>query len=222
MIRRGFFPGKRSEFFRELALLKNNQREDILPPAGFYPRIKGAADFIFTFLFLTFSAPLWLLIMLWIKLDTPGPVFFRHWRAGLRGKPFLMYKFRSMYRDAVPDALTPTVPHDSRITPIGKIIRRFGLDEIPQLINVLKGEMSLVGPRPEMLFIVQRYNEFEKKRLVVKPGITGLWQIIGRKDRPIHEDLLLDLFYIKRQSFSWDFFILFETIPSIIISRIIW
>jgi lipopolysaccharide/colanic/teichoic acid biosynthesis glycosyltransferase len=82
--------------------------------------------------------------------------------------------------------------------------------------------MSLVGPRPEMVFIVDRYNELEKKRLLVKPGLTGLWQIMGRKDKPIHEDLWLDLFYIKKQSISWDIFILFETIPSLLFSRIIW
>ena len=167
-------------------------------------------------------SPLWLMIMAWIKLDSPGPVFFKHRRSGIKGKPFMMYKFRSMYHDVEPDAPTPLAPHDPRITTIGRIIRRFGIDEMPQLINVLKGEMSLVGPRPEMLFIVDKYSEAEKKRLLVKPGITGLWQIIGRKDKPIHEDLMLDLFYIKRQSFSWDMFILFETIPSILMSRIIW
>ena len=222
MIKKGFFPGKRSVFFREIALLENNIQGKILPPSNYYRIIKTIWDYLFTFVFLTIFSPLWLMIMAWIKLDSPGPVFFKHRRSGIKGKPFMMYKFRSMYHDVEPDAPTPLAPHDPRITTIGRIIRRFGIDEMPQLINVLKGEMSLVGPRPEMLFILDKYSEAEKKRLLVKPGITGLWQIMGRKDKPIHEDLMLDLFYIKRQSFSWDMFILFETIPSILMSRIIW
>lgn len=221
-MRREFFPGKRKIFFRELALLQGNLERGVFPPSNCYPVIKTVADYLFAFLFLTISFPFWLMIMAWIKLDSPGPLFFRQCRAGFRGMPFIMYKFRSMYSHVDPDAPTPLTPHDPRITPIGRIIRRFGLDEIPQLINVLRGEMSLVGPRPEMLFIVKRYNDIERKRLLVKPGLTGLWQIMGRKDKPIHEDLMLDLFYIKKQSFSWDMFILFETIPGILMSRIIW
>lgn len=222
MIRRGFFPGKRNIFFRDLALLRNNIQGDIFPPSKYYPIIKAVGDYLLTFVFLTFLSPLLLIIVAWIKLDSPGPVFFSHRRTGIKGKPFMMYKFRSMSHGVEPHAPTPIVPHDSRITTIGRMIRRFGIDEMPQLINVLRGEMSLVGPRPEMLFIVDRYSELEKKRLLVKPGITGLWQIIGRKDKPIHEDLMLDLLYIKKQSFSWDMFILFETIPSLFMSRIIW
>jgi len=222
MIRRGFFPGKRGIFFRELALLRNDVKGHIFPPSNGYRIIKAVGDCLFTFVFLTFFSPLWLMIMGWIKLDSHGPIFFRHWRSGINGKPFMMYKFRSMSYDVEPDAPTPNAPHDPRITTVGRIIRRFGIDEMPQLINVLRGEMSLVGPRPEMLFIVDRYSEVEKKRLLVKPGITGLWQIMGRKDKPIHEDLILDLLYIKKRSFSWDMFILFETIPSLLMSRIIW
>lgn len=222
MIRKGLFPGKRAAFFRELALPRNGMQDDISLPCGYYSGIKTLADYFFAFIFLSLSWPLWLAVMAWIKLDTPGPIFFRHWRAGLKGRPFMMYKFRSMYQDVEADAPTPVVPHDPRITAVGRIIRRLGIDELPQLINVLRGEMSLVGPRPEMLFIVKRYNDMEKKRLFVKPGITGLWQIMGRKDRPIHEDIMLDLFYIRKQSMSWDMFILFETVPSIIMSRIIW
>jgi len=172
--------------------------------------------------FLLLSFPLWPMIISWIKLDSPGPIFFRHRRVGIKGKTFIMYKFRSMYQGVNPDALTPVVPHDSRITPIGRIIRRFCIDEIPQLINILKGEMSLVGPRPEMLFIVNRYSELEEKRLLVKPGLTGLWQIMGRKDKPIHDDLILDLYYLKHYSFSWDLFIIFQTLPFLFFPKVIW
>lgn len=218
---KGIFPGRRDLFFRELAALKNNQM-DFTPLPAHRLFIKTLGDYFIASILFIMTFPLWLLIMIWIKLDTPGPVLFRQHRAGLKGKPFVIYKFRSMYREVQPEAPTPLTPQDLRITTVGRIIRRFGLDELPQLINVLKGEMSMVGPRPEMLFIVKGYNAIEKKRLLVKPGITGLWQIIGRKDKPIHDDLALDMFYIKKYSFSWDLFILFETLPSVVMSRIIW
>lgn len=187
-----------------------------------YIWLKPIIDQFLAVSFLLLSFPLWLLVTIWIKLDNPGAVFFSHQRAGLRGKPFRIYKFRSMYQNVEPYAIAPVVPADPRITTVGRIIRRFGLDELPQLINVLKGEMSLVGTRPEMLFIVKKYSELEKKRLLVKPGITGLWQIMGRKDKPIHDDLILDLYYIQHYSFSWDLFILFQTIPSLFFSKIMW
>lgn len=221
-MKKGIFPGKRISFFRELASLKNHNEAVFTPPPNYYLLIKTLGDYFFASILLIITFPFWLMIMAWIKLDSRGPAFFQQCRAGLKGIPFQMYKFRSMYREVSPDAPTPLTPHDPRITPIGRIIRRFGLDELPQLINILKGEMSLVGPRPEMLFIVTRYNDLEKKRLLVKPGLTGLWQIMGRKDKFIHEDLMLDLFYLKKRSLSWDIFILFETIPTILISRVIW
>ena len=131
-----------------------------------------------------------------IRLTSPGPAMFRQLRVGHRGQLFFLYKFRSMYANSEAYAFSPRSGLDSRITPIGRFLRRTCFDEIPQLLNVLRGEMSLVGPRPEMPFIVDRYTGLQRKRLSVKPGITGLWQLSGDRGRLIHENLEYDLYYI--------------------------
>ena len=115
--------------------------------------------------------------------------------------------------------LAPQKINDRRITRIGRLLRKFSLDELPQLINVLKGEMSLVGPRPEMPFIVKKYEDWQRRRLDVKPGITGLWQIIGRKNLLLHENLQYDFYYIRNQSLISDIAILLKTIPGILFGK---
>ena len=122
-----------------------------------------------------------------------------------------MFKFRTMYREAPPYAYSPNVSDDDRITKVGRFLRRTSLDELPQLLNVLLGNMSLVGPRPEMPFIVKTYTAFHFQRLQVKPGITGLWQLSGDRNYLIHENVEYDLYYIKNRNFFMDLAILLHT-----------
>jgi lipopolysaccharide/colanic/teichoic acid biosynthesis glycosyltransferase len=151
-----------------------------------------------------------------IKVNSKGPVFLRQCRVGRNGEPFLMWKFRSMYVDAPLYARSPTTDRDPRLTKFGRSLRRYSLDELPQLWNVLKGEMSLVGPRPEMPFIAKEYGDYERLRLNATPGITGLWQISPARAMPIHENLELDLYYIGHRSFFLDLAILIRTVTAVL------
>src|SRR5208282_2035625 len=157
------------------------------------------------------GSPLFLLLTILIKLDSKGPALFRQERVGLNGRRFRMFKFRTMYRDAPAYAHSPKESDDLRITRLGRFLRRTSLDELPQLLNVVLGNMSLVGPRPEMPFIVETYNERHSQRLHVKPGITGLWQLSGDRNYLIHENIEYDLYYIKNRNFFMDFAILLHT-----------
>ncbi len=168
---------------------------------------------------LVLTAPLWLWIALRIRLDSPGPVFFVHTRAGRNGVPFRLYKFRTMAADSHPYRTAPKRRTDPRITRYGSWLRRSSLDELPQLLNVLNGSMSLVGPRPEMPFIVDGYQDWQRRRLSVKPGITGLWQILGRKDLPMHDNLQYDFYYIHNRSLLFDLSILLRTIAAVLARR---
>jgi lipopolysaccharide/colanic/teichoic acid biosynthesis glycosyltransferase len=160
--------------------------------------------------------PLFVLVAILIKMDSPGPVFFRHRRVGKDGDHFVLWKFRSMRTDVPEYEPSPRSVADDRLTRIGRLIRRMSVDEMPQLINVLKGEMSLVGPRPEMPFIVARYHPVECKRLIARPGITGLWQISPARAFPIHENIQYDLHYIRNQNFFLDCTIILRTIAAVI------
>jgi exopolysaccharide biosynthesis polyprenyl glycosylphosphotransferase len=157
-------------------------------------------------------APVFLAIALLIRLDSHGPILFRQRRVGLNGKLFTMFKFRSMTRQSPEYAFSPTETGDSRVTRVGRFLRRTSLDEIPQLINVVRGDMSLVGPRPEMPFIVEQYGLLENLRHLVKPGMTGLWQTSRHRNRPIHENIHYDLYYVQNQSLILDFVILVRTV----------
>ena len=152
--------------------------------------------------------PLMLGIAWIIKQDSHGPVFFVQTRVGWHGKRFRMYKFRTMHAHAEAYAHSPTDSDDPRVTRRGAWLRMHGLDELPQLLNVLKGDMSLVGPRPEMSFIVERYTDQDRRRLGAKPGLIGLWQISDDRGRPIHDALHHDLYYVDNQSFLLDLKIL--------------
>jgi lipopolysaccharide/colanic/teichoic acid biosynthesis glycosyltransferase len=160
--------------------------------------------------------PLIILIAILIKMDSPGPIFFRHDRVGKAGKLFVLWKFRSMRTGVPAYEASPRSGVDDRLTRVGRLIRRLSLDEIPQLINVLRGEMSLVGPRPEMPFIVARYHPMECERLIARPGITGLWQISPARAFPIHENLQYDFHYIRNQNFFLDCAIVLRTIAAVI------
>src|SRR6202012_3293058 len=151
-----------------------------------------------------------------IRFDSRGPVFFHQMRVGKKGRQFCLYKFRTMYKDAPKFALHPTECDDPRATRVGAWLRKSSFDELPQLINVIKGDMSLVGPRPEMPFIVAGYSRTEMKRLDARPGITGLWQISPARAYTIHTHLGIDLFYIRNQHVFLDIAILIRTLTAVI------
>lgn len=161
-------------------------------------------------------APLFTALAVAVKIGSEGPIFFAHERVGKEGRVFRMIKFRSMYRGVVRQARSPVDERDPRITAVGRVIRRFSLDELPQLINVLLGDMSLVGPRPEMPFIVDDYTAEQRERLNVLPGVTGLWQISPARALPIHKNMHYDLYYIAHQSFSLDAAILLRTAGAVL------
>ncbi len=178
--------------------------------------IKRAADIAASALLLTLLSPLWLVIAILVRRQTGGSALFHQVRVGQHGKDFVMYKFRSMREDADPYAPAPTDPDDPRITPIGRWLRHFSFDEMPQLLNVLKGEMSLVGPRPEMRFVVDQYQPWQIRRLDAKPGLTGLWQVLGRKDLPLTANIEYDFYYIRNRSLLLDLAIVLKTIPIVL------
>ncbi len=173
-------------------------------PSLFQTIGRRALDLVFGSLVILVSAPVLLVTAFLIKRESPGPVFFVQSRIGKDGKPFPMIKFRTMHHHMSGDAPTPRSSYDPRITRIGRWLRRYSLDELPQFFNVVAGHMSIVGPRPEMSFIVEQYGPLERERLRVKPGITGLWQISYARAAAIHENLDYDLYYIEHQSLLLD------------------
>jgi exopolysaccharide biosynthesis polyprenyl glycosylphosphotransferase len=176
-----------------------------------YETTKRVLDIVFATLLSVVGFPLFLLISAIVKLDSRGPVLFRQQRVGKDGKIFLMYKFRTMLIDTPPYSLSPQSSDDPRITRFGRFFRKTSLDEVPQLLNVLKGEMSLVGPRPEMPFVVEQYEDRHRQRLQVKPGLTGLWQLSGDRAFLIHENIEYDLYYIQHCNIFMDLAILLHT-----------
>ncbi len=187
---------------------------------------KRVFDLVVGSLAFLFGLPLMGLIALCIKLDSPGPVIFRQQRVGEKGRLFDMLKFRSMVPDAEarraevcaydPEGYTiHKQANDPRVTRVGRLLRRASLDELPQLINVLKGEMSLVGPRPELPWLVERYEPWQRKRFEVPQGMTGWWQVNGRSDKPLHLHTEEDLYYIKHYSLLLDVQILWKTLAAV-------
>ncbi len=189
--------------------------------------VKRIFDVVVTTLALIGSAPIWLLVALAIKIDSPGPVLFKQPRAGRNGRPFTVYKFRSMTYDAESvleelrdrnEASGPMfkIRDDPRRTRVGRFIREFSLDELPQMINVLRGEMSWVGPRPALLAEVAQYKDWHRRRLEVQPGITGLWQVSGRSDLTFDEMVMLDVYYAENWCMALDLRILLRTVPQVL------
>ena len=189
---------------------------------------KRMLDVVGSSLILLVLLPVLLLIAVAVRATSPGPALFRQARVGMHGRPFVMLKFRSMRADSSDEAhrayvtalLTEEAPpdggvagvyklaHDSRVTRLGALLRRTSLDELPQLLNVLRGDMSLVGPRPALAWEVQLYEEAHRRRLDVPPGLTGLWQVSGRSTLTLREALDLDVQYAERCSWSLDLRIL--------------
>lgn len=192
--------------------------------------IKRASDLIIGGIGAVIGLPFFALIALAVKLDSPGPILYWQTRVGKNGEEFTCYKFRSMIDGAdqmqveLQDENEATGPlfkvrNDPRRTRVGRWLRRYSLDELPQIINVLKGEMSLVGPRPNLPEEVEQYVDWHNKRLTVVPGITGLWQVSGRSDLTFDEMVLLDLYYVENWNMSLDVSILIRSMPAIIRGR---
>ncbi len=182
------------------------------PQSLLYAITKRTLDLTLAFIALVLFAPLIGLAGLAVVLESPGPVFFRQVRIGKHGKPFMIYKLRTMYAQTCGDALSPKKHGDPRITRVGALLRKTSLDELPQLLNVLLGEMSLVGPRPEMKMIVDTYTQAQRRRLAVTPGITGLWQISADRCAQIHERIEYDLYYIEHRNTFLDLAVLLHTV----------
>ncbi len=200
-------------------------RDSVMTP--FQRTAKRIFDIVIGSIMLLVAAPVMALVALAIKLDSPGPIFFLQKRIGENGRVFKMIKFRSMVQDAderKDEVISYTddgkllfkKADDPRITRVGKFIRRTSLDELPQLINVLKGDMSLVGPRPEMPWLVDLYEPWQYKRFAVPQGITGWWQVNGRSDKPMHLHIDEDLYYIQHYSLLLDVFILWKTFAAVV------
>lgn len=205
------------------ALLDMGQKSGI----RFYTIAKRLFDFFATFVALILLSPIMLLIALLVKINDGGPAIYSQIRVGKDGKKFKIYKFRSMCLDADKeleklmkynemDGNAFKMTNDPRITSIGRFLRATSLDELPQLFNVLKGEMSLVGPRPPLVSEVENYNERHKLRLAVTPGLTCYWQCSGRSNIGFEQWVDMDIDYINKQSFLTDLKILFKTVPAVL------
>ncbi|MHC0037557.1 sugar transferase [Pseudoneobacillus sp. C159] len=183
---------------------------------------KQGFDILFSLFVLLCLLPLLLFIMVLIKMDSPGPVFFLQERIGRDGKPFKIYKFRTMYIDAEKNGPQWAKKNDNRITTVGHYLRKYRLDEIPQLLNVIRNEMAIIGPRPERLYFIKKFEktipDFQK-RLCVKPGITGLAQINGGYELSPKEKFEQDLIYIETCSFLVDLKIVLKSIPVILFAK---
>jgi exopolysaccharide biosynthesis polyprenyl glycosylphosphotransferase len=177
-----------------------------------YEMAKRTLDLLVSATALVFLSPLFALLALAVRLDSEGPIIFKQQRVGKNGRLFEIYKFRTMRIDAPTYQFSPTSVGDWRITRVGRILRKISLDELPQILNVIKGDMSLVGPRPEMPFIVKMYGPRERLRLSVLPGITGLWQLSADRAFLIHENPQYDLYYIRNRGFFMDLAILLHTL----------
>lgn len=183
-----------------------------------YEWLKRFLDVILAGLLLVALAPLFLVISIGILFISGRPIFFKQIRVGQGGKKFMIYKFRTLKKEFKKETVSPELQKGpGTLNPFARYLRQIGLDELPQLINVLRGEMSIVGPRPEMPFIVEKYNPLERERLVIRPGITGLWQISrDRKRLLIHENMDYDLYYVEHLSPNLDLAILVKTAATVL------
>jgi exopolysaccharide biosynthesis polyprenyl glycosylphosphotransferase len=202
----------------------------------FFNKVKHGLDALIALPLFIFMLPVFLIIALAIKLNSEGPVFYKADMIGKNGGIFKMFKFRSMctgsdcgiHKEYVTRLIkgeigeqgavgqTLKITDDPRITAVGRLLRKFSLDELPQLINVLKGEMSLIGPRPCTTYEYEHYRKWYKKRTIIRPGITGVWQVTGRSEVAFEDMIMLDLYYIYNRSLLLDFQILLETVLAVL------
>ena len=205
---------------------------ELRPPAlaGWEWAVKRSFDVVVSTVIVVAGSPVWAAIACAIKLSSPGPVFYRDQRIGLGDRPFGMMKFRTMYADAADrqealevdnEASGPLfkIKDDPRVTRVGRVLRRFSLDELPQVLNVLWGEMSLVGPRPLPIRDYEQLQEWHRRRYLVLPGMTGLWQVSGRIDLSFDDLVRLDFYYIENWSIWLDISILAKTLPAVLARR---
>lgn len=203
-------------------------KEDSL---NIYEQLKRLMDGILAGTGLLLLAPFLAILAIFIKLESPGPILFAQTRIGLCGRKFQCWKFRSMYVDAekrkqslmaeneMQGGTTFKIKNDPRITKVGRFIRKASIDELPQLWNVIVGQMSLVGPRPPVPQEVLKYSAYDKQRLIVKPGITCIWQVSGRSDIPFKDQVRLDVEYIRKRSLWMDLLLLLRTIPAVLLAK---
>lgn len=215
--------------FKDIPLITVKESSSL----GSYPFFKRLIDLVMASLLILILSPLFLLVGLVIIIDSRGPVFYRQVRVGKKNQRFACHKFRTMMVGA--DELKNSLKHldeadgpyfkiqtDPRVTRVGRLLRRLCLDELPQLFNVVKGEMSLVGPRPPLPEEVAEYPDWAAKRFAVLPGMTGLWQVSGRHELHFQKALRLDIYYARHKSFWLDFQIVFKTLPAIIFNQGKW
>lgn len=192
--------------------------------------VRRVLNFLGAAVMLLLLLPVFVVIAICIRIDSEGPVLFIQTRIGKNGVPFPFFKFRSMFTNAEAirenllnenEASGPLfkMRQDPRVTKVGRFLRKTSIDELPQLINVLRGEMVLVGPRPALPKEVATYSTYEAQRLSVIPGLTGLWQVSGRSDLTFEDAIDLDLTYIERRSIFFDFVILLRTVPAVLLAR---
>ncbi len=193
--------------------------------------LKRSLDILVSLMLIVLLFPLFLLVSILIYMEDPGPIFYSQIRVGKDGRHFVFFKFRSMIMNAdtikkelvadneSADGVIFKMKRDPRITRIGRIIRKLSIDELPQLVNVLKGDMSLVGPRPALPSEVAEYTLDQRKRLHITPGITCIWQVSGRSDIPFSGQVQLDMDYIQSSSFLKDIMILLKTVPAVITGK---
>lgn len=216
------------------AMLRTRQRLKLLvweAGLGALYACKRIMDVLIAATALLLFLPLFIVVAIAICIEDGRPVFFVQKRVGLNGREFPFFKFRSMYRDAEArkaaltaqnesgDGVTFKMRNDPRVTRIGRFIRRFSIDEMPQVLNVLSGDLAIVGPRPPVPREVAQYTLAERKRLHVKPGLTCLWQIQGRSDIPFKQQVRLDLQYIQSQSIWKDIVIILKTVPAVLLGK---
>jgi lipopolysaccharide/colanic/teichoic acid biosynthesis glycosyltransferase len=211
-------------------------RPDLFEASARTPLAKRVFDVVVASVCLILASPLLVVVVVVVRLTTPGPALFRQVRLGKRQRPFVLHKFRTMYADADDDVhrkyihelLTQDRPptggqrglykleDDARITGVGRLLRRTSIDELPQLFNVIRGDMSLVGPRPVLPWEADLIGPVYVRRYLVSPGLTGLWQVSGRNSLTMRQGLALDIEYVDRKSFVFDLVILLKTVPVVL------
>ncbi|MEM8499756.1 MAG: sugar transferase [Pseudomonadota bacterium] len=201
-----------------------------MPKRKLYHFAKRSLDVGIAATSITLLSPLFAATAIAIRLDSPGPVFYKQRRVGQLGACFKMWKFRSMHTDAEQQLIrlkddkgTSSIrfkmQHDPRVTRVGRIIRKLSVDELPQLWNVLTGDLTLVGPRPPLVSEVITYTLYQQQRLQVKPGLTCIWQVSGRSDVPFLRQVEMDLTYIRKRSFLKDIWLIAKTIPAVVMGK---
>ncbi len=197
---RGRLAGLRTESVDGIPVLTRRQPTE----EAVYAAAKRLLDIVCAVTLLVLTAPVMAVSAALVRLTSEGPAVFTQRRVGLNGTLFTIYKLRTMFTTAAAYGIHPQESRDGRVTPVGRWLRRLSLDEVPQLYNILRGEMSLVGPRPEMPFVVERYDDTQLQRLTVKPGLTGLWQISPDRAFKIHDNIHYDLYYVEHRSLAVD------------------